>query len=297
GSGPGLLAGGAPHQDQAAVGAAAKTAANSALAGDAGQIFTSRAPMSGLASLPDRGELLAYEKGRQVKHKAAYTAYPVAISEAHALNAMRTGEMVINAPNGEQVRLTYERHEEGKDGNWTWIGRNADGASAVITFGEKAVFGVIPQGATETLRLTMSAGQPWLVQTDRSKLAGMAGGPRREGGDQLIPPKLASAAATKAATSASMQGAPATAGASASAAVVDVLLGYTPGFVTQIGQGESGAISRLVNMIAITNEAYTKSGVNMRVRLVKTLKVNYADNTDNGDALEKLTGYKSGSGP
>src|SRR5690606_22632974 len=109
-----------------------------------------------------------------------------------------------NAPNGEQVHLTYERHEEGKDGNWTWIGRNADGASAVITFGEKAVFGVIPQGATETLRLTMSAGRPWLVQTDRSKLAGMGGEPRREGGDQLIPPKLASAAATKAATSASM---------------------------------------------------------------------------------------------
>jgi len=291
----GLLAGCSSHQDQAVVGAAAEAAADSPLAGDAGLLFTSRAPMSGLASLPDRGELLAYEKSRQVKHKAAYTAYPVAISEAHALNAMRTGEMVINAPNGEQVRLTYERHEEGKDGNWTWIGRNADGASAVITFGEKAVFGVIPQGATETLRLTMSAGQPWLVQTDRSRLAGMGGEPRREGGDQLIPPKLASAAAAKAATSASsMQDAPTTAGASASAAVVDVLLGYTPGFVTQIGQGESGAITRLVNMVAITNDAYANSGVNMRVRLVKTLKVNYADNTDNGDALEKLTGYESG---
>src|SRR3546814_10810284 len=47
--------------------------------------------------------------------------------------------------------------------------------------------------------------------------------------------------------------------------------------------------TRLVNMTAITNEAYNNSGVNMRVRLVKTLQVNYADNTDNGDALEKLT--------
>lgn len=292
----GLLAGCSSHQDQAAAGVAAPTAADSAQAGSAGLLFTSRAPMSGLASLPDRGELLAYEKGRQVKHKAAYTAYPVAISEAHALNAMRTGEMVINAPNGEQVHLTYERYEEGKDGNWTWIGRNADGASAVITFGEKAVFGVIPQGATETLRLTMSAGRPWLVQTDRSKLAGMGGEPRREGGDQLIPPKLASAAVTKAATATSMQGEPATASASASAAVVDVLLGYTNGFASQLG-GQSAAVTRLVNMVAITNAAYDNSGVNMRVRLVKTLQVNYADNTDNGDALEKLTGYKSGSGP
>src|SRR3546814_528689 len=54
--------------------------------------------------------------------------------------------------------------------------------------------------------------------------------------------------------------------------------------------------TRLVNMTAITNEAYNNSGVNMRVRLVKTLQVNYADNTDNGDALEKLTGYRAGTG-
>src|SRR3546814_3476875 len=83
-----------------------------------------RAPMSGFASLPDRGELLAYEKTRQVKHKGAYTAYPVAISEAHALRAMQSGEMVVNAPNGEPIRLKYERHEESPDGNWTWIGSN-----------------------------------------------------------------------------------------------------------------------------------------------------------------------------
>src|SRR3546814_12622369 len=100
-----------------------------------------RAPMSGFASLPDRGELLAYEQVRQVKHKGAYTAYPVAISEAHALRAMQSGEIVVNAPNGEPIRLKYERHEESPDGNWTWIGSNADGASAGITFGEKAVFG------------------------------------------------------------------------------------------------------------------------------------------------------------
>lgn len=292
----GLLAGCSSHQDQAAAVASAATAADSAPTGDAGLFFTSRAPMAGFASLPDRGELLAYETGRQVKHKTAYTAYPVAISEAHALNAMRTGEMVVNAPDGEPVRLTYERHEEGKDGNWTWIGRNEDGASAVITFGEKAVFGVIPQGTTETLRLTMSAGQSWLVQTDRSRLAGMGGEPRREGGDQLTPPKLAGSATTKAASKPSMQGAPATAGASASSSVIDVLLGYTNGFASQLGS-QSAAVTRLSNMVAITNEAYTESGVNMRVRLVKAMQVNYADNTDNGEALEQLTGYKSEGGP
>src|SRR3546814_5304990 len=49
---------------------------------------------------------------------------PVAISETHALRAMQSGEMVVNAPNGEPIRLKYERHEESPDGSWTWIGRN-----------------------------------------------------------------------------------------------------------------------------------------------------------------------------
>src|SRR5690606_27018099 len=59
----GLLAGCSSNQGPAAAGTDATTAAGSALAGDVGPTFTSRAPMAGFASLPDRGELLAYEKG------------------------------------------------------------------------------------------------------------------------------------------------------------------------------------------------------------------------------------------
>lgn len=285
----GMLAGCSSDQTPVAGKAAVAAGDNLGLVGGM-QSSAFQASMASFASLPDRGELLTYEKTRQVKKKGAYTAYPVAISEAHALRAMQSGEMVVNAPNGEPIRLKYERHEESPDGNWTWIGRNADGASAVITFGEKAVFGVIPQGAVDTLRLTMNAGQSWLVQTDRSKLAGRDGATVREGGDQLIPPKLAGSASV---SGPSMQAAPATAGASAAAAVVDILLGYTTGFAAQLG-GQSQANTRLVNMTAITNEAYENSGVNMRVRLVDTLQVNYADDTDNGEALEALTGYRAG---
>src|SRR3546814_11188754 len=94
---------------------------------------------------------------------------------------------------------------------------------------------------------------------------------------------------------ASMQAESATAGATASAAVVDILLGYTNGYASQLGS-QSAAVSRLVNMTAITNEAYQKSGVNMRVRLVGTQQVTYPENTDNGDSLESLTGYRAGEG-
>src|SRR3546814_16143271 len=73
----------------------------------------------------------------------------------------------------------------------------------------------------------MSAGQSWLVQTDRSKLAGRDGATVSEGGDQLIPPKLAGSGSV---SMASMQAESATAGATASAAVVDIILGYTTGY-------------------------------------------------------------------
>lgn len=261
--------------------------------------FAMRHAGSSFASLPDRGELLAYDSVRSVKHSGAYTAYPVALSEAHALDAMRTGQMVIKAPNGELIRLKYERHVEHPDGNWTWIGRNAEGADALITFGDKAVFGTIPQGASDTLRLTMSADHAFLVTTDRSKLAGLDGALRRSGTDQLIPPKLAPPASASGHMTASMKSQSADVQPAAASSVVDVLLGYTQGFVDSFSSqgGESAAVTRLVNMVDITNQAYANSGVSMRVRMVGALKVpNYPDNTDNGDALEKLTGYKSGSG-
>ena len=285
----GLLAG--CSSDQGSTDNSVTTAASNALQKSLALPAMAGSPMSSFASMPDRGELLTYEQNRAVKHRGAYTSYPVSLSEAHALHAMQTGQMVIKAPNGELLRLKYESHVESPDGNWSWIGRNADGATAILTFGEKAVFGTIPQGASDVLRLTMNAGQAWLVQTDRSKLAGLDGATRRSGTDQLIPPKLAAAAMSTASMRAESVGAT----PAAATAVVDVLLGYTNGLSAQLGS-ESAAITRLNFLIVTTNQAYANSGVNMRVRLVKTMSVAYPDNTDNGDALEKLTGYKSGGG-
>src|SRR3546814_19906291 len=85
----GMLAG-CSSADQAPVACKAAAAAGESLAGAMQPSPAFRAPMSGFASLPDRGELLAYEQVRQVKHKGAYTAYPVAISETHALQALQS---------------------------------------------------------------------------------------------------------------------------------------------------------------------------------------------------------------
>ena len=134
-----------------------------------------RAIGASIANAPDRGALLSYpDKAKAAKQEGAYTWYPTAISEAHAFKAVATGEMTVPSPDGSQVKLRYERHVEEIDGNWTWIGRVVGGdpmQEAIITFGEKAVFGSIPQAnGKPALSLQTRNGSVFAVQTDPSKV-------------------------------------------------------------------------------------------------------------------------------
>ena len=241
----------------------------------------------GAFALPDRGDLLRYS-AQPVRHENASTWYPADISEAHAFSAIVTGHMTITAPDGQPVRLRYQRHFEHPNGNWTWIGRDAYGEDAVLTFGEKAVFGSIPQHGREELRLSTRGGRAWVVQIDPGRLHS----PEASKPDFLIPPSLAASLASSESVAASAQ--PQAAAATA-AVTVDVALGYTTAYAAELG-GDSQAVTRLQNLVDITNQAYANSQISAQVRLVRTLSVAYADATDNGDALSKLSGYQAGTG-
>ncbi len=243
--------------------------------------------ITSFASMPDRGTLLAFERLQQPVRRKAHTYHAVQLSEAHALKAAHPGGVIeLPTPSGETLRIAYQRHEESLDGNWTWIGRTLDGMDAIITFGEKAVFGRIAQPNTEALRLTMSGGRAWLVETDPGKLldGNLLGDEDATG--MLVPPKTVQAAlAGKRTRSATTAG-----GEKASPAeTVDVVLGYTNGFVTRYGN-VSAATTRLTYLTALTNQAYQNSLVTGRIRLVHTLQVNYTDTNSNEAALQALTG-------
>lgn len=248
------------------------------------------------AALPDRGELLTYPDDGPAFSTKAYTWKAVSLSEAHAFNAIG-GTMTVTAPGGQLIRLRYDRHIEHPDGNWTWVGRPTGaqpGVEAIITFGDKAVFGTIPDGTAQPLRLMAANGRTWMVQTDARALATLPAAhptspdaipvPR----STLIPPDDMSAA---------HGAAPVTAAApSSGGALVDVVLGYTVGFASRLG-GQSQANTRLAYMIDIANQAYQNSGIDGRLRLVATVQVNYADTTENNQALYDLTGYDCSSKP
>ncbi|WP_158636521.1 FG-GAP-like repeat-containing protein [Luteimonas marina] len=252
-------------------------------------LATLRGSSTSFASLPDRGELLSYGGGRKARQSGAYSYHPVAISEAHALNAIGKGEMVVTMPDGKPLRLAYQRHEEQPDGNWTWIGGDADGSNnAVLTFGDKAVFGMISVG-DDYYRVRTDATGAWVVATDRSRVAS-GGGQRASGPDFLAPPEGGGVLAASATSRLAKSGAAAAAVNEKATAVVDVVIGYSSSIATRQGS-QAAAVTLVANLVALSNAAYASSGVNMRLRLVHAMSVTYADTSDNQDALQKLTGY------
>lgn len=230
-----------------------------------------------------------------VRRSGAYTWHPVHLSEAHAINAIVRGEMVVTAPDGTPIRLRYDRHVEHADGNWTWIGSTSDGEQALVTFGDSAAFGSIPQGGDSApLRLTVRDGHAWVVSTDRSTLADVhseATDPTAP--DYFVPPRSSASYAPAAGVPTAVAGQPAAAG---SGEVLDLLIGYTQGFASAMG-GQSAARTRLQYLVDVANQAYVNSDVDLRVRLAHSMQVSYPDATDNGDALEELTGFRAPSTP
>lgn len=244
----------------------------------------------GFASLADRGELLAYAMPRDQRlAQKPGAAYQVRLSEEHAFNAAHEGgRIVVPLPDGGSAALTYERHVEHPDGNWSWIGRDENGADAVITFGEKAAFGSIPQSDGESWRLTTAAGRSWLAKNDRNRIAAMGSG-KRASTDALVPPDAAGDASQSESPGAHSNITMVATDEALAAVTVDVLVGYTNGLAAALG-GQSQAVTRINNLVDITNQAYANSGVNATVRLVGAQQVTYPDATDNGVALEEVSG-------
>lgn len=249
------------------------------------------------AGLPDRGDLVVYPTSRVVRHDGAYTWHRVDLSESHARSAVG-GVLSMRMPSGEQVKFRYERHVEHASGDWTWIGsvvgRRAE--EAIITFGAKAAFGSIAHPGKEPVRLTIRDGVSWLVSTDPRQIALLNNvGTRPTAPDFVVAPDLVTRAAASAAAASDDGTMMSTSSSTVNGVTrLDLLLGYTPGFVDYYG-GQSQALTRLNNMVDITNEAYVNSQMPTQIRLVKTLLVNYTDSNSNKTALEEVTGFQAPS--
>lgn len=252
----------------------------------------------GIASMQDRGELLEYSRVRATRGGGKYTFHPIDVSEAHAFAAIG-GKLHLRAPDGSPIDLSYERHVEHASGDWSWIGRDANGVDAILTFGPQAMFGVLASASGEELRMTTNAGQIWMVQQDPRVESMIEKGIRegRIGPDYRVPGEVGAEAFAPGVLEEGAALVKAAAGATPAAAgdpTVDLLLGYTPGFVTMMG-GSSQAQTRLNHLVTVGNQALANSQIAANLRLVGTLQVNYTDTGSNDSALNALTGSDGGA--
>jgi hypothetical protein len=236
---------------------------------------------SAVAADLDHGALFRYSPSATRKQGAS-TWHEVQLSEAHALRAIADGSMQVDLPDGRRMQLRYERHVEHPDGNWTWIGRlpGTGSQAAVLTFGQKAVFGSLPSAEGEPLQLTTVGGHTWLVEGAMPDAAG-------DGlADALPAPDARSTTATMLSSTV-----PASAALATTASVVDVVVGYTKGLADTLG-GRSQVLTRLNNVVAIANQAYVDSQVDLTMVLAGAVEVDYPDATTNRSALFQLTGVE-----
>lgn len=243
--------------------------------------------------------LLTIQGGGHILAQGAQKAVPVAVSENHAMQAIFNGGMWLPNATGGREYAQYDHHLIHDDGDWTWVGKvqtDHGMQSAVITFGKDAVFGLIPQATGNPLRLVTADGQKMLVQTDGAKMAASPLNQQLYASQDFKVPGRKSAASTTRVTSVSATARSSAAstqtavGASTTGGpTVDVMVAYTNGYASAQGS-TSAALTRINNLVDITNQAYADSGVNQHIRLVYTMEVNYTDTNDNTQALDALTG-------
>ncbi len=241
--------------------------------------------MSRVANAPDQGALMRYPAGNSPVQRDGYFAYPIDLSEAHARNATGPGKgMSIDLPDGKQVHVSYSRDVHHPDGSWSWVGTARDGSQVLMTFGADAVFGYITVPTGGQYEINMLDGKPWLTRPDPARLRDANAAPRASESDMLVPQLKAAASKSPVVQQASL-------GVTAAAAtipVIDVVLGYSTGFLNAQG-GPSQASTRLTYLLEVGNQALANSLISAKFRLLHVQKIDYDDASTNETALNDLT--------
>lgn len=234
----------------------------------------------------------------KVLAQGAQKAWSIKVSEDQAFDAVFQGGMWLPNPSGGRIYAKYQRHILHDNGTWTWIGTVSTvhgDQSVVLTFGKDGVFGLIPQTSGYPLRITTKAGETRVVETSAAMSRSAQQLRLHSRPDYFVPPRAGSKAGMNTLSPRAADSVPIQAAASGTV-TIDVMVAYTPGFVSELGS-QSAALTRIQNLVDITNQAYTASGVNQQIRLVNTVQVNYPDNTSNQSALDDITGIDENGNP
>ena len=236
--------------------------------------------------------------------KPAAVAYPVEFNAAALANVPIDGEVAVSLPGAGDFRVIHDSNLAGDLGATTFVGYlkdYGDDFRMVVTYSASGAQGQIstPYG----LYLIKTVGrQQWLIDVNGSGLRRIAplkndgldrhqeasASPLRGEADQR-----AVAAAASATLSPDSKSTVAGAIASADLTRIDLLVLYTSGLEKDY-DGVDQLNTRIQNLVALANQAYIDSGVDISLRLVGVVKIDAPDNSSQLDTLDALT---KGTGP
>lgn len=222
------------------------------------------------------GEAVKSDVTRLPRSVGEQTLYPVVVDRQRLVAAAGRGELVLPGAGAGPVIARFERMEERPDGLLVWIGKvdTASGPqSVVLTVGNGVAFGLIPQPEGAPLRLETRDATSWLVE------GGSEPEFERPAPDYIVPPALKNSREIRARQDAMAKVIP--------EPVVEVLVVYTPALVAVMGSN-AAVQARIVQLEAISNQAYVDSLAEVRVKVVASHLVDYTVNNDNNEALTAI---------
>ncbi|MCB1919734.1 MAG: hypothetical protein KDJ28_07130 [Candidatus Competibacteraceae bacterium] len=198
----------------------------------------------------------------------------------------------FSLPKGTQYEVIQDNRIVHPSGSVTWAGYFKDYGSdyrVIITTQRGRSFGRILVPTGEELLVRTNDSGTWLIDPQE---AGWLSGNLY---DDAVPPLLTGESSEsdllRKRPLSNLTDKSAIQAQAATSSTIDVMLLYTPSMVTRYG---SGLQARFDSLIALANQAYADSQVNLNLRLVHQIQVNYSETTSNDTALEDVT---NGSDP
>jgi len=240
------------------------------------------------------------KKGLTEMHKPAAVSYPVETNAAALANVPIDGEVDVSLPGAGTFRVVHDNTLAGDLGATTFVGYLKDFGNdfrMMVTYSPSGAQGQISTPYGMYLIQTIGRHQ-WLIDVNGSGLrrvvpaANDGIGHHDDDSAATMESESVRTAAANAPTAtmaaAAKLAASGTVAASNNKTRIDVLVVYTPGLETRYG-GVDQVQTRIQNLVALANQAYTDSGVDISLHLVAAIEIDAPDDTSQLDTLNAIT--------
>ena len=193
-------------------------------------------------------------------------------------SAMSTGEVLnFPLPSGVVLNISITQKKFAKNGDVIIVGDYENGGVAVITFGDKATFANFSR-ADHSYGISIDSNQQQLLIDHKSSSYDT-----ERGEDMPIAPNFEPMRhLNQAKSSSQVTGQKLLSNGKYEVALLAV---YSPEFAA----GFSSATSRINQMIAFTNDAYDRSGVNIELTLAHATQIAFTNGASTGTLLTQVT--------